>query len=288
MGRGRPTPTRVEDFEPEAEELVSRFERAEIVIGTILAGLAVASTPKALADAAKLILDIEAALFSACVAYARLQIAPIYLAGMSNAVESMKILEGPTQDELREQVARMARSSEHRQTVELETSGLQDDLTNATANMSRDAKGVLREIAARRIREALNQGNPIGEVAEFRREIEEREEEIPEVQKVRERGVRFIDRSGREWKPSRYARMVLLTATADTLNVGHINTAIELGSPGVAVSDGGPTDNDQPCLDANGQTWSLAYASQNRIEHPNCRRAFAALPRSFSGRLDRE
>jgi hypothetical protein len=265
----------VENFEPQAEELASQFEQAEAAIGAILVGLAAAGSVEAIVQAATAVVEIERALLKACVLWAATHVPLIYLSGMTEAVESMKILGGPSQDEIREEARGMMRRQDHRNAAALLEGSLRDDLANATQNMTRDAKNALREIAQRRIREALNRGNPMGEVAEFRREVEER-------------GVRFVDKGGREWAPSKYARMVLLTATADTLNSGHVNVALELGSPGVAVSDGGPGDVDEPCKQADGQRWGLAYAARNRIQHPNCRRSFAALPRQSSVRLDRE
>lgn len=266
----------VEDYEPQVEELTSEFEEAEAAVGAILAGLAAAGTLEAIAQAVSLVIEIEQALLQACTLWAAANVAPMYLSGMTEATESMRILPGPSQDEIRQEAQKMLRKREHRDAVALLEGSLRDDLANATQNMTRDAKNILREIAQRRIQEALNRGNPMGEVAEFRRE-------------VGSRGVKFIDKSGREWKTSRYARMALLTATADVINSGHINAAIELGSPGVYVSDGkSGTDTDKPCADADTQTWGLAYAARNRIEHPGCRRSFAARPRSWSGRLDRE
>ena len=41
---------------------------------------------------------------------------------------------------------------------------------------------------------------------------------------------------------------------------------------GVLVSDG--TEFDSPCINANGQIWSLEYAGDNVLEHINCVRQF--------------
>ncbi len=108
------------------------------------------------------------------------------------------------------------------------------------------------------------------------------------AEEMRERGVRFTDRSGRRWKPRSYAAMLLRTAAVDTSNTANLTTAASLGSPGVRVSDGGPGDVDEPCKVADGQRWSTAYALRHKLEHPQCRRSFAPLPSTFAGKLDRQ
>jgi hypothetical protein len=45
--------------------------------------------------------------------------------------------------------------------------------------------------------------------------------------------------------------------------------------PAVLVSDG--LEFDGPCIEANGQVWSLAYAEDHVLQHPNCRRFFTFL-----------
>lgn len=44
----------------------------------------------------------------------------------------------------------------------------------------------------------------------------------------------------------------------------------------VDVMDDGLADDDQECIDADGQVWDLDYAEANPIAHPNCVRCFSA------------
>lgn len=104
---------------------------------------------------------------------------------------------------------------------------------------------------------------------------------------MREEGIKFVDRGGRRWTERAYASMVMRTELADAANMASIGVAEQIGSPGVRVRDGGPGDVDEPCRIANGQAWQLHYANAHRYEHPNCRRAFAPLARTFQGDFDR-
>jgi Sulfotransferase domain len=98
----------------------------------------------------------------------------------------------------------------------------------------------------------------------------------------------FQDRAGRNWDAEAYARMVLRTRVATTLNIGYVNKVMEFGSQYVRVFDGGPGTVDKPCRIANGQVWHIAVAATNLLQHPNCRRSFAALPPDYSGPVDRD
>ena len=119
-------------------------------------------------------------------------------------------------------------------------------MAKATLNISDDAKDTIREIARRRLAASLDNGtNARDEARRFEAEM-------------LERGVSFIDRGGRKWNPRAYAEMTLRDATTDVSNEANLNTAAELGSPGVRVFDSGPGDTDEPCERANGQAWSLA------------------------------
>jgi len=44
---------------------------------------------------------------------------------------------------------------------------------------------------------------------------------------------------------------------------------------GVLVSDG--MEFDEPCINANGQVWSLEYAGEHLLQHPRCVRSFTYL-----------
>ena len=51
----------------------------------------------------------------------------------------------------------------------------------------------------------------------------------------------------------------------------------EAGVSQVIVFDNGAGDEDQPCIDANGQVWTLEEMQANPLEHPNCTRSFGAF-----------
>ena len=164
--------------------------------------------------------------------------------------------------------------SPHRSMMNIASAAVLDDLLVATDNMGRDAKNSIREIASRNLASAMISGPRLaaGNVAAD----------------MERRGVRVTDSGGRRWRARGYSEMVMRTKTIETYNRAHVGRAAELGSPGVMVVDGGPGDVDQPCLDANGQYWGNDYAATHLSEHPNCRRSFTPLPRSWRGRLDRE
>lgn len=90
------------------------------------------------------------------------------------------------------------------------------------------------------------------------------------------------DAAGRRWQPEAYARMVVRTRTAEAFNAGTLNYLSQTGVGRVEVSDG---DQDATCAHANGQVWTVEYAMQNILAHPNCTRHFYPVP--GRGRADR-
>ena len=46
---------------------------------------------------------------------------------------------------------------------------------------------------------------------------------------------------------------------------------------GVKVLDAQKGDYDNPCISAAGQIWTLTYADEHRIQHPNCTRSFSPI-----------
>ncbi len=72
------------------------------------------------------------------------------------------------------------------------------------------------------------------------------------------------------WRANTIAR----TETAFALNHGTLLGYHQVGVTHVDVFDG--EDDDEPCRLANGATWTIAYALEHAIEHPNCVRTFAA------------
>ena len=71
------------------------------------------------------------------------------------------------------------------------------------------------------------------------------------------------------------SEVVALTNLTHAYNEGVLTAAELAGHFEVFVHDG--DDHDQPCIDANGQVWTIAHARENRLEHPNCRRGFTIL-----------
>ena len=82
------------------------------------------------------------------------------------------------------------------------------------------------------------------------------------------------DSRGRLITKKTRALMIARSEVATSFNVGAVNSyRISELVKSVAVFDG--DDFDAACSSANGQTWSLARAENNPLEHPNCTRAFA-------------
>jgi HK97 family phage portal protein len=69
-----------------------------------------------------------------------------------------------------------------------------------------------------------------------------------------------------------HAATVALTEATHVYNESVLTVAEESGYGYVYVFDG--DEHDEPCELANGQTWTIERARENRLEHPNCRRAF--------------
>lgn len=261
-----------DEFDPAIDRLTDRFASAETAIAAILAGVGAASaaaTPAQLREAATRIAGILSALLRETARWIEAEVPQMYRKGAEEAARSMAL-------RMPADVARaLVRKDVHRQSLKDLAQNLLDDMARATENMYRDAKRTLREIGRRQLQKAMARTNPMARVRDFGVETEEHE-------------IAFVDRAGKRWRIANYAEMALRTQTAVLLNAGSLNAALELGSPGVRVSDGGPGDVDEPCERANGQVWSLPYAIAHPIEHPNCRRAFAPLPRSWRGKVDRD
>lgn len=75
------------------------------------------------------------------------------------------------------------------------------------------------------------------------------------------------------------AKMIARTETADAFNFGKVKASADRGIALFDVFDvGGPGDDG--CVAANGKRWTAEQALSNRLEHPNCVRAFTPVPRS--------
>ncbi len=251
-----------EDFDEPIEELSQDHEEAEqAMLAAILAYLSGTYT---IQQAISALATIAEALATAALDWIEDVMPTIYEDG---AREAREALGAPETAEL---------GSEHQELLEISQTLLQRDMEGVSETMVRDAVNALDEIRRRNIEAMLAGGrNAIPQAREM-------------ADEMRERGIRFTDRSGRRWQPRSYATMLLRTAAVDTSNTANLTTAASLGSPGVRVRDGGPGDVDEPCKVANGQRWSTAYALAHKLEHPQCRRAFSPLPSTYTGKLDRE
>lgn len=87
--------------------------------------------------------------------------------------------------------------------------------------------------------------------------------------------VQITDAGGRRWGLETYSRMLVRTKSAVAYNSGSLNKYAEEGVYRVRVFDG--VLDDLECANANGQVWTLRYASEHVIGHPNCRRAFGPV-----------
>lgn len=258
-----------QDFDPKIDALAEAFGRAAaLMLETVLAFVRGQLTAR---DASRMVGDVLASLAGFVGAWTRDVLPGIYRDGVEEAHKALEAGE----DAPRRAEGTMA-SPEHRAMLELAQRGLERDLAATGEQMRRDAESALEEVTRRNLESLMAEGrNAVPQAADMAREMEER-------------GIAFTDRSGRRWKPRDYARMVLRTQSVEASNSANLTTAGQLGSPGVRVSDGGPGDTDEPCQQANGQKWGTAYALANKLEHPNCRRAFAPLPSTWTGELDRE
>lgn len=72
----------------------------------------------------------------------------------------------------------------------------------------------------------------------------------------------------------KYVR-IARTETAAIQNQGTLNRFKKNKITHVEVIDG--TDFDEACAEANGQIWTVEYASTHELEHPNCTRSFSPV-----------
>jgi HK97 family phage portal protein len=71
------------------------------------------------------------------------------------------------------------------------------------------------------------------------------------------------------------ADMISITEATRGYNEATLAVAEQSGASHVLVSDG--TDDDAPCIEANGEIWPLSEAKERILEHPRCRRAFVPI-----------
>lgn len=68
---------------------------------------------------------------------------------------------------------------------------------------------------------------------------------------------------------------IALTEATRGYNEATIEVAEKSGFENVMVSDG--KEDDGPCIDADGEIWTLQRARENPLQHPRCRRAFVPI-----------
>jgi len=90
----------------------------------------------------------------------------------------------------------------------------------------------------------------------------------------REEANKIIRESVVAWRENQ-SETIALTEAMTAYNEGTLTVAELAGSTEVFVTDG--RDHDEPCQEADGQTWSIDRARENRLEHPRCRRAFLPI-----------
>lgn len=71
------------------------------------------------------------------------------------------------------------------------------------------------------------------------------------------------------------AENIARTELGEAQNQATVSRYEAAGVSLVEILDNGSTDDDEACQVANGQIWTLAYFSENVLEHPNCTRAAA-------------
>lgn len=71
------------------------------------------------------------------------------------------------------------------------------------------------------------------------------------------------------------ARAIARTELGDAQNAATAERYQTAGVKKVMILDDGAGDEDDPCIEADGQIWTTDYFDNNRLEHPNCTRAAA-------------
>lgn len=166
-------------------------------------------------------------------------------------------------------------NSLHRQAINRLAADTFDDVLAATNHVSRDARRWAREVSRELAASQLLEGRTVREVAaEFARRAPS--ELFNTGMPLPVRAVVYADGSSRTLED--YADMLLRTKSAQTYNVGALNSYTQAGLTEVEVADGpgckldghGPPGVD----DINGETIDMATAFDHVIGHPRCVRAF--------------
>lgn len=122
------------------------------------------------------------------------------------------------------------------------------------------------------IREMINRPEGVGGIADnLKAEMLKKLEQAPD-DATKEDVDRIVRDITQKWR-DRHAETVALSEAVSYYNRGTVEVAERSGHSQVAVFDG--HDYDQPCIEADGQVWSVEHAKKNLLEHPRCRRGFA-------------
>lgn len=159
----------------------------------------------------------------------------------------------------------------HRQAATLLAADTQADLAAATAHMTEGAKDFIRYAAKREVLDQVLTGR----AATIGRQLAKR---------LEQQGLSgFVDASGRSWRLSTYAEMVVRTKRQAAQNTGASIRMQQQGVTACYIIDG--TRDDEDCRTINGRTCSVAWSLNHPLEHPNCTRTFGPLP-NYDGPLD--
>ncbi len=109
-------------------------------------------------------------------------------------------------------------------------------------------------------------------VANFRDQVSERLDAVLSEGAEKQ----AVDAAVREaigiWRDGK-AQTVALTEATHAYNESSLRVFEQSGTTEVLVYDG--DDHDKACREANGSIWTISEARERRVQHPNCRRAFA-------------
>lgn len=155
----------------------------------------------------------------------------------------------------------------HRDSVNLIADNMVNALGEASQTLGRRTEDAFRRHGLRTSAEQLAREQPTA-VAAGRLERRLRNDGLTS----------FVDRAGRRWRLASYAKMVIVTTTAEAQNQAVVNAMLSRGADLVDVKHTNPGhDEDDVCLEYDGKTFSLTgrtpgYAHLDRIPpfHPNC------------------
>jgi hypothetical protein len=78
-----------------------------------------------------------------------------------------------------------------------------------------------------------------------------------------------------------HASTVARTEVGNIQSTAHLERWQKMGITHVKVHDG--HDDDDACRAADGQIWTIEYAMEHLLQHPNCTRTFTPIIKGFGG-----